>query len=132
MMEINGLGNLWDEKTGLFKSGPQYDPIFEKSFKLNRKSWDTLSDSNKLGVMDSAKNLGYQPPTGLLGGIGGQDMVKYGLVGANMLMDKLDYGLEKDKTGAYLQSLAEQTAYNKRMEANKKNIEGDFKNIDWS
>lgn len=96
---------------------------FKFTEELSPKQWQTIGEAG-FKVDDAGK--------GLFSDMQGKDWLGAGLAGAGLVTDFLSYGLEKDKTDAYINSLAEQTAYNKRMEANKKNIEGDFKRVDWS
>jgi len=101
---------------------------------LNSKDMDMIN--NPVGSMtdfDKGKYLGsVGSDGGLFDGITGKDWLGAGIAGVGLVTDFMNYGLAKDAYKLKEKSINAQLQASADAIANKKNIEGDFKNIKWS
>lgn len=133
-MAETGLGTIWDPNAGKYISAPQlvYDPSFAQSLGVSGEMWNSYTPEVQNAVVDSAKNLGYTPPTqtGASQGLGGwfsenKDMIAGGIGLGQLGLGILNYrqnkkALESDLASAkQARQLNEEKAQNKRTIQNK-------------
>jgi len=124
------MGKTFNPKTGRYEDS-DYDSSFNASMGITTDDWDKFTNEQKVGVLDSAKGLGYDPanvPAGLSGWFkDNQSMLNAGLGLGNIALGLANYSTTKDWYNKQGQLVDQQIANNAWNMQNKKNIQDAFK-----
>ena len=125
-----GLGTVWDSAAMKYVPIPQaYDPGFGQSLGVSEEMWNTYTPEVQNAVVDSAKNLGYTPPTQTeTPGLGGwfkdnKDMIGAGLGAAQLGLGILNFNQNKKALKSDLASAEQARRLNEERAQNKRTIQ---------
>ena len=126
------MGKVFDPTTGMYKESG-YDSSFSDSMGITSNGWDRFSNEERLGLLESAKGLGYEHSAATDGLSGwfkdNQSMINTGLGVGGLALGLANYGTMKDWYGKQGQLVDQQIANNAWNMQNKKDIQGAFKTV---